>query len=122
MAGCVVVHGDAAAANALQVLGVATPGVNAGTCSSIRRTGWFGDPTYDLGVALRDWCPELMASLDPRADMASYSEVLATRSGLDIEAIRDWAYLERVSTGLHVLAIGASDLSRAFFQTAQTLI
>ena len=120
VAACVVVHGDAAAANALQVL-VSRPGGESGYVF-VDPDGFVGDPTYDLGVALRDWCPELMASSDPRADMASYSEVLATCSGLDIEAIRDWAYLERVSTGLHALAIGASDLSRAFFQTAQALI
>lgn len=119
-AACVVVHGDAAAANALRVL-TPRPGADTGFVF-VDPDGFVGDPAYDLGVALRDWCSELLAVADPRALAAGYGEILATHSGLDAAAIWEWGYLERVSTGLHVLAIGATDLSRPFFDTARALI
>ena len=119
-AACVVVHGDAAAANAL---GVLAPRAGAETgFVFVDPDGFVGDPTYDLGVALRDWCPELLASPDPRALAARYAEVLTADTGLDPGAIRDWAYLERVSTGLYVLDFGAADLAEPFLRTARALL
>jgi streptomycin 6-kinase len=120
LATCVVVHGDAAAANAL---GVLEPRLGAETgFVFVDPDGFVGDPAYDLGVALRDWCPELLASADPRALMAGYVQVLAAQTGFDSAAIRDWAYLERVSTGLVVLSLGAADLGMPFLQTAEALL
>ena len=117
---CVVVHGDAAAANALRVL---QPRIGAETgFVFVDPDGFVGDPAYDLGVALRDWCPELLASPDPRSVMAGYVEALAAHTGFDPAAIRDWAYLERVSTGLFALSLGAVDLGTPFLQTARALL
>jgi streptomycin 6-kinase len=117
---CVVVHGDAAAANALRVL-ESRAGAETGFVF-VDPDGFVGDPTYDFGVALRDWCPELLASADPRALIASYAEVLAAHAGFDPATILDWAYLERVSTSLYVLSIGAADLGQPFLQTARALL
>jgi streptomycin 6-kinase len=117
---CVVVHGDAAAANALRVL---EPRAGAETgFVFVDPDGFVGDPAYDLGVALRDWCPELLASADPRALIAGYAETLATETDVDEAAIRDWAYLERVSTGLYTLDLGAASLGQPFLQTAEMLL
>jgi streptomycin 6-kinase len=117
---CVVVHGDAAAANALRVL---EPRIGAETgFVFVDPDGFVGDPAYDHGVSLRDWCPELLASADPRGLMAGYVQVLTAHTGFDSATIRDWAYLERVSTGLFALSIGAIDLGTPFLQTATALL
>ncbi len=81
---CVVVHGDAAARNALQVL---APRVGAETgFVFVDPDGFIGDPAYDLGVALRDWCPQLLASADPLSLARSYCRLLADGSGVDEQA------------------------------------
>ena len=117
----VVVHGDAAAANALHVI---EPRAGAGPLGYVfvDPDGFVGDPAYDLGVALRDWCAELLASPDPRALMARYAEIVASEADVDAATIQDWAFLERVSTGLTVLSLGAADLGAQFLQTATALL
>ena len=91
---CVVVHGDAAAANVLRRPGEGWVFVDP--------DGFVGDPAYDRGVAVRDWCAELRAAPDPRALLRSYCQVL----GGDSDATWDWGFLERVSTGLYVASLG----------------
>lgn len=84
--------------------------------------GFLGDPAYDLGVALRDWCPELLASSDPSGLAGYYCHLLAANSGVDERAIWEWGFLERLSTGLYARAMGAEDLSRPFFKAAEALL
>lgn len=60
---CVLLHGDAAPANALAARQV-RPGAEAGYLL-VDPDGFAGDPAYDLGVALRDWHPQLLAADDP---------------------------------------------------------
>ena len=91
---CVVVHGDAAAANVLRRPGEGWVFVDP--------DGFVGDPAYDRGVAVRDWCDELLAAADPRTLLRSYCLVL----GGDPDATWDWGFLERVSTGLYVASLG----------------
>ena len=91
---CVVVHGDAAAANVLRRPGDGWVFVDP--------DGFVGDPAYDRGVAVRDWCAELLAAADPRSLLRSYCLVL----GGDPDATWDWGFLERVSTGLYVASLG----------------
>ena len=117
---CVVVHGDAAPMNALQVMS-AREGAETGFVF-VDPDGFVGDPEYDLGVALRDWCEELLSSDDPTGLARHYCQLLATGSGLDEQAIWEWGYLERVSTGLYCLAIGANELGQPFLDTAELLL
>jgi streptomycin 6-kinase len=117
---CVVVHGDAAAANALQVL-APREGAETGFVF-VDPDGFIGDPAYDLGVALRDWCPQLLASDDPLSLALSYCRRLANGSGVDEQAIWEWGFLERVSTGLYALSLGADELGQAHLDTAERLI
>jgi streptomycin 6-kinase len=116
---CVWVHGDAAPANALQVL-APRPGAEAGFVL-VDPDGFAADPAYDIGVVLRDWCAELIASDHPEQLARHYCELLATGSGHDEQAIWEWGYLERVSTGLYALAMGADDLAAPFLRTAELL-
>lgn len=84
---CVVVHGDAAAANAARVLDP-----RAGTEDGfvlLDPDGFTGDRAYDLGVALRDWCSELLATSTPAALLTDYCQALAAEAGVDATEIRD---------------------------------
>ena len=82
---------------------------------------FLGDPAYDLGVALRDWCPELLAAGDAATLARSWCQLLASAAGVDQTAGWQWAYLERVSTGLYALSLGAEDQGRQLLLTAEAL-
>lgn len=98
---CVLVHGDAAAANVLR-----RPG---GGWVFVDPAGFVGDRDYDRGVATRDWCEQLAAAPDPHELLESYCR----RLGGDPRAVWEWAFLERVSTGLYVESLGGRSLHLA---------
>lgn len=117
----VLLHGDAAAANVLEVIDP-RPGAELGWVF-VDPEPFLGDPTYDLGVAARDWCDELLAAGTGASELLRhYCEVLAQASGTDARQIWEWAYLERVSTGLFVLSFGAKDFARPFFESAELVL
>ena len=76
---------------------------------------------YDLGVVLRDWCPELLAG-DALTLARRYCRLLAVQTGMKEAVIWEWGFLERVSTGLYALSLGAEDLARPFLSTAEALL
>jgi len=115
---CVVVHGDPHPGNALRVLG-RRPGAESGFVF-VDPDGFLADPAYDLGVVLRDWCPQLLAG-DAASLARRYCRLLASETGVDETAIWEWGFLERVSTGLFALQLGAEDLARPFLATAERL-
>jgi streptomycin 6-kinase len=117
---CVVVHGDAATANAARVLHP-RPGTEDGFVL-LDPDGFLGDPTYDLGVALRDWCPQLSATQTPAALLSSYCEVLAREAAVDPATVWEWGYLERVSTGLYALSLGGDEHALPYLRTAEALL
>jgi streptomycin 6-kinase len=116
---CVVVHGDPHPGNALPAP-VARPGAESGFVL-IDPDGFLAEPAYDLGVVLRDWCGQLLAG-DPVALARRYCRLLADSTGVDDSAIWEWGFLERVSTGLYILSLGAEDLARPFLATAELLV
>lgn len=116
---CVVVHGDPHPANTLRVRR-ARSGAESGFVF-VDPDGFLADPAYDLGVALRDWCPQLLAG-DAPALAARYCDRLAARSGVDRTAIWEWGFLERVSTGLYALSFHADDLGLPYLRTAELLV
>jgi streptomycin 6-kinase len=101
---CVNAHGDPHAGNALQVL-KPRPGAEAGFVF-IDPDGGAIEPAYDLGVILRDWDNEIAAAKDPLAFTRHLCTLLADATGTDRQAIWEWGFLERVATGLWVLAFG----------------
>jgi streptomycin 6-kinase len=117
---CVVVHGDASPSNALQVT-VPRPGAETGF-AFVDPDGFVGDPAYDLGVALRDWCSPLSLSDDPLSLARHYCRAFADGSGLDETAIWEWGFLERVSTALYLVSLGAFELGRPMLDTAAQLL
>jgi streptomycin 6-kinase len=116
---CVVVHGDPHPGNALRAA-TSRPGAESGFVF-VDPDGFLAEPAYDLGVVLRDWCPQLLAG-DAKSVARRYCALLAEHSGVDETAIWEWGFLERVSTGLFVLAFGAGDVARPFLETAELLV
>jgi len=112
----VVVHGDAATANLLQVP-VPRPGAEAGFVF-VDPSTFVGDRAYDLGVALRDWCPELLGG-DAPALARGWCRMLASACGADEVTVWQWGYVERVSTGLYVQSLGGD--GRLHLSTAEAL-
>ena len=116
---CVVLHGDASVANVLRVERP-RPGAARGWVF-VDPDGFVGDRAYDAGVALRDWAAELLAADDPVRLARRYCRLLADGTGLDEQAIWEWGFLERVSTGLYLRSLGAEDLARANLDSAALL-
>ncbi|MEH3078745.1 MAG: hypothetical protein PGN11_19135 [Quadrisphaera sp.] len=119
-AACRALHGDPAAANLLRVL-APREGAPDGYVLCDPQP-FVGDPAYDLGVAVRDWVAPLRASADPSATMRSWCTVLAGAAGQDVEAVWDWALLERVATGLYATSLGAPEAGLGLLQTAEQLL
>lgn len=119
--GAAVVHGDPHPDNALQVP-APRPGAQPGFVF-VDPEGFLADPAYDLGVVLREWCRELLS--DSPADAAArarrYCRLLACRSGLDDNAIWQWGFIERVSSGLYLLDLGAEVPGRQYLRSAEQL-
>jgi streptomycin 6-kinase len=116
----VIVHGDPHAENLLQVKS-ARIGAETGFVF-IDPEGFRCEPEYDLGVALRDWNSALLASPNPHSTLLDWCEQLAQITSTNAEAIWQWAYLERVSTGLYLHHHGLKEIGDPFLTTACKLL
>lgn len=116
----VVLHGDVAAANAARVL-APRDGTEDGFVL-LDPDEFVGDRTYDLGVAVRDWCQELLHAADPASLHDGWCRTLAGVTSTDARAVADWGYLERVSTGLYALSLTAQDEALLHLRSAQVLV
>lgn len=119
--GLVVLHGDPHPDNALQVL-APRPGAPAGFVL-VDPDGFVADPAYDLGVVLRGWCDELLSVDRSAAPVLArgWCRVLAAHTGLPAGAVLDWGLLERVSSGLYVMQLGATDEGGRYLRSAELL-
>lgn len=115
----VVVHGDPHAANLLAV-----PNPRSGAPAGyvfIDADLFRCEPEYDLGVLLRDWCDEVLASPDPVTMMQEWSSQCAMATGLDADAINKWAFLERCTTGLYLIWHDLPEQGELFLRSALRL-
>jgi streptomycin 6-kinase len=111
----VLVHGDAHSANVLACGSVSgSPEV---TFKLIDPEGLISEPAHDLAIPLRDWSTELLAC-DPIALGRAWAERLGHCAGVDPQAIWEWAFIERVSTGLLLKHLG-DPKSAAFLEVAE---
>jgi streptomycin 6-kinase len=78
------------------------------------------EPAYDLGVLLRGW-DEGLGSRHAHDIARSHARHLGTRTQVSAEAIWQWGFIERVSTGLHLLQLGETDQARGFLRIAEAL-
>ena len=118
-ADAVLVHGDAHVENTLVV-----PGSGAGgdlRCKFVDPDGLFAERACDLAVPMREWSGELLAGDTVRLAVAR-CELLANLTGVDPEAIWQWGYMERVSTGLTMVDIGMREEGLESLAVADRLI
>jgi hypothetical protein len=72
----------------------------------------IAEPAHDLGVVLRGWNEDLLAA-HAAAVAFQRCEAVSRRTGVDPESIWQWAYIERVSSGLFLLRLGHPAVPRS---------
>jgi streptomycin 6-kinase len=78
--------------------------------------GLLAEPEYDLGVLMREDPAELLAG-DPWAR----ARELAARTGTDPTAIWEWGVVERVATGLALMAVGVQPVAAEMLAAADAI-
>ncbi len=111
----VLVHGDAHPANVLAV----GPGGDSKEVAFklIDPEGLISEPAHDLAIPLSDWSAELLGG-DPVSLGRAWADRLGQFAGVDPQAIWEWAFIERVSTGLLLMHLGDPE-SAAYLEVAE---
>lgn len=113
---CVLVHGDAHAYNTLAADNThKQPAPN--RYKLIDPDGLFAEPAVDLAVLMRGWSADLLAG-DALALGQARCQLLADLTGVEPDAIWQWGFIERVSTGLTLLNIGMEEQGREMLMVA----
>jgi len=112
----VLVHGDAHSANTLAPFD-ADPSSTTGF-KLVDPDGLFAERAYDLGIVMRGWNSELLKgdALRKGRERCAY---LSALTGEDPEAIWQWGFIERVSTGLFLMQTGQTREGRETLQVAE---
>ena len=120
----VLVHGDVHAFNTLQKPGPTRADID---FRLVDPGGLISEPAHDLGViqarGVQGWLDKLAAS-DPQQALEKVTgscRQASRTTGVDPEAIWQWAYTEMVSTGLHVLRLGDHEEAETFLAVADKL-
>jgi streptomycin 6-kinase len=113
----VLIHGDAHARNLLLKPG---PADRSTSFRLIDPEGLLSEPAHDLGVALRDRNEELLIGDTARSAMQRCRQA-ALLTGVNGEAIWQWAFIERVSTGLFLFRLGHCQEARPYLAAADQL-
>jgi len=111
---CVLAHGDAHANNTLQRLDSKT------SYKFVDPDGLYAEPALDLAVPMREWNSELLnGSADALA--RERCRLLSEVTDVDPISVWQWGFVERVSTGLHLMEIGMPDLGAQYLEVADIL-
>jgi streptomycin 6-kinase len=105
-----LVHGDVHQWNALRTL------EDRQRFKLVDPDGLLAEPEYDLGIIMREDPVELLQG-DPR----ERARFLASRTGLDADAIWEWGVVERVSTGLLAVEVGLQPVGGQMLATADAV-
>ena len=98
----VLIHGDAHPAN---MLCDTSSGNRGPRFKLIDPEGLISEPAHELGIPLRAWCDELIAG-DPTRLGIEWCHRLSQSTDVDAQSIWEWAFIERVSTGLLYAHLG----------------
>jgi streptomycin 6-kinase len=107
----VLIHGDAHHANVLEAPD--------GGFRLIDPDAMRSAPAHDLAISLRGWTDELLASGEPLALGRAWCHRLGERAAVDPAVIWQWAFVERVSTGLFLIELGARDQGARMLTVAE---
>ena len=107
----VLVHGDAHGWNTLDA--------GAGRCKLVDPEGVWSEPAHDLAVPIREYNEPLLGG-DTSRLVRERAEQLARWCDVDVdaEAVWQWGFIERVSTGLVNLRDFDNDDGHAFLEVA----
>lgn len=111
----VFIHGDAHPGNMLAQASLADGGRR---FKLIDPEGLISEPAHEIGIPLRAWCEELLAG-DPVRLGTAWCYRLGLATGVDAQSIWEWAFIERVSTGLLLAHLGDGVAARAFIDIAE---
>lgn len=112
----VLVHGDAHGANTLAPLTA-----DASTTTDFKLVdpdGLFAERAYDLAIPMRDWSAELLVGDALRLGRERCA-LLSRLTGEDPEAIWQWGFIERVSTGLLLMQTGSEREGQDYLRVAE---
>ena len=109
----VLVHGDAHSANALQ-----DPEHAPARFKFVDPDGLVAEPAYDLVIPMREWSRELLDGDTMRLgrERCAY---LSRLTGVNPRGIWEWGFVERVSTGLLAIQVGADQMGREMLDVAE---
>lgn len=116
----VVVHGDPHPEN-LMTLSRPRPGTSTGYVFIDPET-FRCEPEYDVGVALRDWNQPLLANNYPHKLLRTWCERIAELTHTDPHGVWQWAFAERVSSGLYLSHHGLPERGETYLDVAARLI
>jgi streptomycin 6-kinase len=106
----VLAHGDAHAWNTL------LDPKRAGRFKFVDPDGLAIERAYDLAIPMREWPEELLP--DPVNLAQRRCRLLARRTGVDAQAIWEWGFVERVSTGLVLKQLEIEPVASHFLAVA----
>lgn len=109
----VLVHGDAHGWNTLDA--------GSGAFKFVDPEGVRSEPAHDLGVPMREYNEPFLAG-DTRRLVRQRAEHLASLAGVDAEAVWQWGFIERVSTGLANVRDFGGDGAAAFLEVARRCV
>jgi streptomycin 6-kinase len=105
----VLVHGDAHGWNTVAA---------GGSFKFVDPEGLRSEPEHDLAVVMREYNEPLLAG-DTAVLVRARAELLASRCAADPDAIEEWGFVERVSTGLACVRDFDHDGGLAFLEVAR---
>jgi streptomycin 6-kinase len=114
----VLCHGDPHPGNALHSDGIPR-------YKLVDPDGFRCEPEYDVGVTVRDFSREVLAGRDhatARARHDALCDRAADVTGTDPERVRQWAYVERVTTGLYLRWFHDEETAESFLDSATVLL
>lgn len=114
-AASVLVHGDAADANALRAT---EPPRGRALYKFVDPDGLLAEPAYDLGILMREWSGELLGGDAVKSGRERCAR-LSRLTGVDPRAIWEWGLIERVSTGLLATRVGADRVGKEMLDVAE---
>ncbi len=108
----VLVHGDAHAENLLRA--------DEGRYKFVDPDGLCAEPACDLAVLMREWDEELLRDNKPVHALLERCAQLNKLTNVGMRDIWQWGFIERVSTGLHLLELGWPTEGRLMLDIAES--
>ncbi|SDP55623.1 streptomycin 6-kinase [Pedococcus dokdonensis] len=114
----VLCHGDPHPGNALQAKGIPR-------YKLVDPDGFRCEPEYDVGVTVRDFSRAVLACRDHATAVARHDALCvraADATGTDVDRVRQWAFVERVTTGLYLRWFHDEETAETFLDSATVLV